>query len=480
MTQPANNCVLAVDLDGSLINTDLLHESIIQLLFTKPWLILCLPFWLSKGKTYLKECLHHHVNLDTEHLPWNNELIAYLETQYSQGRQIVLCTGSWHALAEQIFERFDFFSACYGTTTDLNLTGDKKAAFLVDKYGEKGFSYVGNEAKDIAVWHHANSAVVVNRAEKLHQQTAKECAIEKSIINPNSLSLRSFLKQIRIHQWVKNSLIFVPLVTSHQLSEPRLLALAALAFVAFGLCASATYIINDLADLKSDRKNAKKRYRPIAAGEISIPQGIFLAGFLLVGSLLVATQVNLWFVNALLLYTAITLAYSFKLKRLQSMDITVLAGLFTLRIIAGAAAVDVVPSFWLLAFSMFIFLCLAIIKRLSEIINNQERYTEDTKLSGRGYYIGDLQVLMSLATAAGMLSVLVFAMYINSPETVALYSEPYALWLICPLFAYWIIRIIIMASRGQVDEDPILFAIKDSRSWITGTLILLIIFISSI
>lgn len=472
--------VLAVDLDGSLINTDLLHESIIQLLFSQPWRLLCLPFWLLKGKTHLKQRLYQHVDIDTEYLPWNTELIDYLQTQYDQGRKIILCTGSWHALAEKIARQFSFFSEHYGTTTEINLTGEDKAVFLTKQYGKNGFSYVGNELKDMAVWRHAASAVVVSASTALEKTASTTCTVEKSINNGRTLTARAFLKQIRIHQWVKNSLIFVPLVTSHQLSDPRLFALAMLAFVAFGLCASATYIINDLADLTSDRKNASKKTRPMAAGTIAIPTGIALAIILLGASWFVAAQVNEWFLYGVLLYTAVTLAYSFKLKRLQSLDITVLAGLFTLRIIAGAAAVEVIPSFWLLAFSMFIFLCLAIIKRLSEIISNQEKYDEDTQLSGRGYYIGDLPVLMSLATASGMLSVLVFAMYINSPETIALYSEPYALWLICPLFAYWIIRIIIMASRGQVDEDPIVFAIKDSRSWIIGALILLIIFISSI
>ncbi|EGG93426.1 integral membrane protein [gamma proteobacterium IMCC1989] len=472
--------MLAVDLDGSLINTDLLHESVIKLVFTKPWLIAFLPFWLLSGKAYLKQQLDKAVTLDTEHLPWNLELIQYLETEKKAGRTIVLCTGSWQSLADKIASRFSFFTAAYGSSSEINLTGSDKANFLIEHYGEKNFSYVGNESLDVKIWQHAKSAVVVNASSTLIDKASAVCTVEKVISSDQSLSIRSILKQIRIHQWVKNALIFVPLITSHQLSDAGLFINATIAFIAYGLCASATYIINDLADLTSDRKSDKKKNRPLACGKITIPQGIIISAILLLSSLTVAAQLNVWFLFSLLTYIAVTLSYSFKLKRLQSLDITILASLFTLRIISGALAVEILPSFWLLAFSMFIFLCLALIKRLSEVINNQEKYSKETKLSGRGYYIGDFQVLMSLATASGMLSVLVFAMYINSPETILLYSEPYALWLLCPLFAYWIIRIIIMASRGEVDEDPILFAIKDSRSWVTGILILLIIFTSSV
>jgi 4-hydroxybenzoate polyprenyltransferase len=252
-----------------------------------------------------------------------------------------------------------------------------------------------------------------------------------------------------------------------------------MAVIAYGLCASATYILNDLADLESDRKHSQKRFRPLAAGELSIPKGIILSSLLLLGSALISLQLPIWFLWSLCAYIAITLSYTFKLKRMQTLDITVLASLYTIRIISGAFAVNLLPSFWLLAFSMFFFLCLAIIKRLSEIIINKEMYDEKTKLSGRGYYTTDFQILMSLATASGMLSILVFSLYINSPAVTTLYNNPYALWLICPLFAYWVIRILIMATRGEIDEDPIVFTINDKCSWATGATILLIVLFSS-
>jgi 4-hydroxybenzoate polyprenyltransferase/phosphoserine phosphatase len=479
MTQKADLKPLIVDLDGSLIKTDLLYETFIKAFYAKPWVILFIPFWILAGKTRLKKELAGLADLDVQCLPWNEQLIAYLREQYVLGREIVLCTGSWHTLAEKVASQFDFFSGVYGTDEATNLTGSAKASFLRDKYGDKQFAYVGNESKDLKVWAHAESAVVISDSKSLEQRAGSVCNLEKSLPTERKLSVKTILKQMRVHQWVKNALIFVPLVTSHQTTNIELLLMAALAFIAYSLCASATYILNDLADLESDRKHDKKRFRPLASGDISILQGGVLSAILLLASLLVSLQLSTWFLWSLCAYIVVTLSYSFKLKRMQTLDITVLAGLYTLRIISGAIAISLLPSFWLLAFSMFVFLCLAIIKRLSEIIKNKEKYNDETKISGRGYYITDFQVLMSLATASGMLSILVFAMYINSPEVAALYVEPYALWLVCPLFAYWIIRVLIMASRGEIDEDPIVFAIKDKRSWITGAVILLIIVLSS-
>jgi 4-hydroxybenzoate polyprenyltransferase len=471
---------LVVDLDGSLIKTDLLHETFIKAFYKKPWVVFCIPLWLLSGKAYLKQRLANAIDLDAKHLPWNETLVLYLQEQHGNGREIILCSGSWHSLAEKVAKHFPFFSAAYGTDLAVNLTGKNKADFLIKKYGDKNFSYVGNEKKDLSIWKHACSAVIVSDSASLKEKAEAACLIEKVFPSDRMLSVKTVLKQMRIHQWVKNTLVFVPLITSHQVTDLGLFFSVLLVFVAYNFCASGTYILNDLSDLESDRKNSKKRFRPLAAGNLSIFQGLIFAFLLLLASFLIALQLPASFAWCLLAYTFITLCYSFKLKRIQTVDITVLASLYTLRIISGAAAINILPSFWLLAFSMFIFLCLAIIKRLSEIINAKDKYDKKTKLSGRGYYVTDLQVLMNLSTASGMLSVLVLAMYINSPEIIALYSEPYTLWLLCPLFGYWIIRILIMASRGEVDEDPILFAIKDSRSWVTGIIILLIVSFASI
>jgi len=457
---------LVVDLDGSLIKTDLLLETFIKAIYSKPWLVFLIPFWLIKGKTVLKKQLAQATQIDATSLPYNQPLVKYLEEQHAEGRCIILCTGSWHSLAQQVAAHFPFITHVYGSDEKTNLTGTQKATFLTKKYGENNFSYVGNEDKDLKIWKHSDSAIVVSNNTSLKVKTEGLCKIEQSF-STGKASLKAVIKQIRAHQWVKNFLIFIPLITSHQITNSSLFLSAMIAFIAFSLCASATYILNDLADLESDRKHPKKQFRPMASGDISI---IALA---------ISLFLHPWFLLSLGIYIVITLSYSFRLKKLQSIDITILASLYTLRIIAGAIAINVTPSFWLLAFSMFVFLCLAIIKRLSEILKNKERYDETTKLDGRGYFISDFHVLLNLAAASGMMSILIFAMYINSPEVAALYSTPYALWLICPLFGYWILRVIIMASRGEIDEDPIVFAIKDRRSWVTGFIILVIIAASS-
>jgi len=262
-------------------------------------------------------------------------------------------------------------------------------------------------------------------------------------------------------------------IRDSKIIDLNLLASVCVGFCAFALCASATYILNDLADLDSDRGHWKKKHRPLAAGSLSIKEGLALCFCMLTASVVISVLfLPHLFLIILIFYTVITLSYSFLLKRLQTVDIVVLASLYTVRLLAGAAATKIEPSFWLLSFSMFIFLCLAIVKRVSEILNKIERKPETERLSGRGYFTSDLSVLMSLGSSSGMVAVLVFAMYVNNPETIALYQSPEFLWAVCPIIGYWIIRVLIMTSRGEIDEDPISFAIKDKRSWVAGFLVL--------
>jgi len=471
---------LIVDLDGSLIKTDLLYESFIRNLFARPWVLVFLPLWIFHGIAYLKHRLASDVHIDVTALPYNQELLAYLQRQKDNGRKLVLCTGSNEQLADAISRYLGIFDETHGSGKDYNLTGSRKAEFLRKRFGDQGFAYVGNEPKDLRVWRFASSAVVVGASPSLAQSASQVCGLENRI-SVNSASIGVFMKQIRIHQWVKNLLLFVPLLTSQKFVELQALTDALLGFVCFGLCASATYIINDLSDLDSDRVHQTKRNRPLASGELPIKTALLLCFtlFLAAGALLM--QLPVWFAVVLALYTATTLGYSFLFKRLQTVDTVVLASLYTVRILAGAAVIAVYPSYWLLAFSMFVFLCLALVKRISEICRKQlEIESAEEQIRGRGYYVTDLQALISLASSAGMVSILVFAMYVNSAEVVAMYSTPMALWLACPIFAYWIIRILIMASRGEIDEDPIAFAIKDKRSWITGFALALVLAAASL
>ncbi|MFI2811034.1 MULTISPECIES: UbiA family prenyltransferase [Microbulbifer] len=465
---------LIVDLDGSLIRTDLLYESFVRTLFTRPWALAFLPLWLFRGIAYLKYRLAQAIDIDVSALPYNSSLLEFLREQKAQGRSLVLCTGANEGLAREVMDHLGIFDEIYATGITHNLTGERKAQFLRERYGERGFSYVGNENRDLRVWRFARSAVVVGSSRALAENAAQVCQLENSF--PTAApTLSIYLRQVRIHQWVKNLLLFVPLVTSHQFLDAEAVTAALLAFVCFGLCASATYIINDIADLDSDRAHQKKRWRPLASGMLSIRAGLLLCCLLLLASGVLVTFLPPWFGAVLFLYLVTTLGYSFLLKRLQTVDTVVLAGLYTTRILAGAAAIGVYPSYWLLAFSMFVFLCLALVKRISEIYRKQGADETSLQIRGRGYFTSDLPVLTSLASAAGMVSILVFAMYVNSAEVMGMYRSPMILWLACPLFAYWIIRMLVMASRGEIDEDPIAFAIKDKRSWITGLVLGLVL-----
>lgn len=459
-----------MDLDGSLINTDLLYESFVRNLLVRPWDIFLLPLWLLRGIAYLKHRLAERVLIDAGSLPYNEQLIDYLHTQKQSGRKLILCTGSNVKFARAVTEHLGMFDDVYATDAHVNLTGSAKADLLRNKFGERGFSYVGNEVRDLKVWKFANTAVVVGSSESLSARVEKICEIERMVLAPK-LTISTILRQMRIHQWAKNLLLFVPLLTSHKIFDFSAMSEMLIAFLCFGLCASSTYIINDLSDLESDRIHWKKKTRPLASGEMPLQAGILLCMILMFGAILLLSLLPYWFAGVLCLYVTLTLGYSFIFKRLQTVDIVVLAGLYTLRIIAGAAAINVALSYWLLAFSMFVFLCLALVKRISEIHRKLSSNAEQEKISGRGYFIADMSVLMSLASSAGMVSILVFAMYVNSNDVAQLYQSPMLLWLACPLFAYWIIRMLIMASRGEIDEDPIAFAIKDKRSWATGILL---------
>jgi 4-hydroxybenzoate polyprenyltransferase len=469
------NKPIAVDLDGSLIYSDMLFETLIRMIFRKPWLLLIVPLWLLKGKAHLKLQLAKHPEIDIVNLPYNTDLIEYLKKQ--NNREIILCTATNFTLAKRIADHLGIFKNVAGSTDTLNLAGKNKADFLCNKYGEKEFSYVGNEWRDIKIWEKSASASVITDNSNLINKITTLCPIEFKNAPPR-LNFKVLLKAFRLHQWVKNLLLFVPLATSHQFSNLTLMSTCFMAFIAFGICASATYLINDLSDLDSDRKHWKKRFRPLASGAMSIKSALLIVIFALPLAGIIAWYVNPYFFAALIFYLLITLAYSFLLKRLQTVDILTLAFLYTLRIVAGGLALDINVTFWLLALSMFLFLCLAIVKRISEIIKASELTAEVTKLSGRGYFTSDIQILNSLATSSGTLSILVFAMYLNSNEVIELYRWPQLLWFICPLYAYWVVRILIMSSRGQIDEDPIVFAVKDWRSWLAGLLIFTILIIS--
>jgi len=469
---------LLVDLDGSLFAGDTLFETLMLALRSQPWVLLLLPFWLMGGKANLKKQLAERVSLNVASLPYRQPVVDYLQAQAEAGREIILCTGSWHQLAEDIAALFPWISSVVATDDTRNLTGRVKAEWACSTYGERAYDYLGNEAKDLKVWRHARRAIVVG-GESLARQAAEVCELEERFETPR-LSFKLILKAMRIHQWAKNALVFVPLVTAHQVANLSLLVVAVVAFLSLGLCASATYLLNDLFDLESDRLHRSKCRRPLAAGLLSIPQAVGLGVTLMAASAGLASSLNIYFAAALLSYLVTTVLYSFKLKKLQTVDVLVLASLFTIRVMAGAAAIVVEVSFWLLCFSMFIFLSLAMVKRVAELLQTiHEEAAGDEKIHGRGYFTQDVVILQSLGGASGFLAVFVFALYINSQEVIPLYAHPQLLWLMCPILGYWVMRLWILTARNQMNEDPISFAVKDLHSWVAVVLMGLVMAVAT-
>lgn len=460
--QPVTNTIpLCIDLDGTLINSDLLLEAALVQLKQAPLSALNWPRWLAGGKASFKTKIAERVKLDVETLPYNPALLSFLHEQKNQGRTLILVTASHRQFAEVVASHLGLFDDVLATDRHHNLAGAHKAKVLVERYGEHGFDYAGNAAVDLAVWRHARQALVVNACPALHRQASAVCPVER-VFSPIESSWRPWVKALRLYQWLKNILIFMPLAAGHLWGQPDRLWLALLAFLSFGLCASSVYLLNDLLDLSADRRHPRKRHRPFAAGTLPIAHGSVAIPLLLMSAFTLGLLVNAEFIGVLALYYAFTAAYSLRLKRALMLDAIVLAGLYTLRIIAGAAAVRVIPSFWLLAFSMFLFLSLALVKRYAELWALREQ--SETDAQGRGYRVDDLGVLQSLGCAAGYLAVLVLALYINSSTSHQLYEQPTALWLLCPVLLYWVSWVWLVAHRGEMHDDPILFALTDRQS----------------
>ncbi|MET1079734.1 MAG: UbiA family prenyltransferase [Pseudomonas sp.] len=469
---------LVVDLDGTLLRSDILLESALVFVKAQPLRLLAPLAWLAKGKAHLKERLAHSVDLNVASLPYDPAVIALIETERGKGRKVVLATASHRRYAEQIAEHLQLFDQVLASDGQTNLTDKAKRDCLVAAFGERGFDYVGNSMDDLSVWSAARHAYVANPERGVLGRAQVQGNVEQ-VLDQHRAGLKDWLKALRVHQWMKNLLIFVPLLAGHQLNNPALLLKAVIAFVLFGLCASSVYLLNDLLDLEDDRHHPTKRKRPFAAGVLALKAGVLLCPLLLVLAFAGAACWLPWpFMAALGLYYVITLAYSIWLKRLMVVDVITLAALYTMRIIAGAMAVALVPTFWLLAFSMFVFLSLALVKRYAELrVARSKGHTD--KARGRGYYPDDLEMIASMGAASGYLSVMVLALYIQDGATAAMYRHPEIIWSACPLLLFWISRMWMLTHRGAMHDDPIVFAIKDRVSLVTCGLIALVFWLAT-
>lgn len=457
-----------VDLDGTLIRTDLLFETANTLVTRHPFQTLRLPAWLANGKSYLKSRLAETSAIDPASLPYNEPLVAWLHGQKAQGRQLVLATASHRRLAELVAWHLDLFDEVLATEGEINLKSNHKRDQLISRYGERGFDYVGNDSADLAVWKAAERAYVVSSSPSLIAKARALGNVEQVFDDGRRPILNTFLKALRPHQWMKNLLVFVPLLAAHRYGDEASLLHVLIAFFVFGLTASSVYLLNDLVDVADDRHHPRKRRRPFASGDLSLLHG-WLAWPLLTITAFAIASITLppIFAGVLGTYFVLTLAYSLRLKQSAVIDVLTLAGLYTLRIIAGAAAIGVPLSFWLLTFSMFIFLSLAFIKRFSELKTARDNGSQE-RIRGRGYIHEDLEVVSSMGTSAGYLAVLVLALYIQDSHTAELYATPKFIWLACPLLLFWISRAWLIAHRGQMHDDPIVFALKDRVSWLVA------------
>ena len=457
--------IIAVDLDGTLVHTDLLVENLFLFLRLFPLRILEVIAWLFKGKAHFKKRLADTVIPEVSSLPYNLKLLDWLKQQKSSGARLVLATASDARIANNVADYLGIFDEVYGTES-VNLSSIHKQQLMIDRFGHNSYEYVGNSLADLAVWSCASVRHIANPEPGVLSAVNRLGQIGQIFSRPITY-FHSLSKALRLHHWTKNLLVFVPLAASHRFLEAPLLVNGMLAFLTFGACASSVYLLNDLLDLQDDRHHPSKCLRPLASGTFPIMHALVLIPLLLFS----AFGLALWllpvqFSFVLAAYYLITLAYSLWLKRVVILDVVILALLYTARVVAGSVSMSLVATFWILAFCMFIFMSLALIKRYTEL--REARMKAETELSaGRSYYPADFELLASLGTSSGYIAVLVLALYINDAASGKLYHSPQWMWIACPLLLFWLSRAWLLAHRGKMHDDPIVFALRDTVSrWI--------------
>ncbi len=477
---------LCVDLDGTLVKSDTLVDSVLALARQHPAALLKVPGWIGEGKAAFKRHVTAAVMLDVAHLPYNKTLEAWLRVEHGEGRAIYLATAADRVLADRVADYLGLFAGVLASDGSTNLAGGNKLAAFHSHFGEN-FCYIGNARPDIEVLSACEAPMVANPDKALTSGLTRAGVTVAHTFDDRTPMVKSWLKAIRLHQWAKNTLIFVPVLLAHAWSVATIVA-ALVAFFSFGLCASATYIINDLLDIEADRRHPRKRRRPFAAGDLSAFAGVGAVVVLMCASIALALVLPRLFASMggvhavghaisffdwLLIYTVTTLTYSFYLKRKLLLDVFVLSGLYTVRILAGSAATGVPMSAWLAGFSVFFFLSLAFVKRFSELEGLRE--SGKAVSNGRGYFVSDLEQLRSLGTGSAYAAVVVMTLYISNPETTLLYHHTARLWLVVPVLLLWLSQVWMLASRGQMHDDPVVWACTDKRSLLLGLLMAIVI-----
>jgi 4-hydroxybenzoate polyprenyltransferase/phosphoserine phosphatase len=462
---------LVVDLDETLVAADSLIEGAVLLLKHQPLRALAMPAWLAAGKQRLKARIAERVTLDVALLPYRAEVLDYVRGARAQGRHIVLATAANERVAHQVAAHLGLFDEVLASDDTRNLAGERKRERLVEAFGERGFDYMGSARADVAVWRSARRAVVVGGGAALRDR-ARATALACEMLDVAEARPTDYLSALRLHHWLKNALLFVPLMAAHRIFEPALLAELVLAVLAFGLCASGVYLLNDLLDLEDDRHHPRKRNRPIPAGRIPARRVVLAMPVVLGAGLGLALALSVPFALVAGVYVALNLLYSLRLKSVPVLDVLVLAAFYALRIVAGSLVIGVWLSPWLLIFAMFVFLSLALVKRYAELMTM--RAVEGAAAKARGYRLEDGELLATFGASAGYVAVLVLALYIDSGMSHGLYSRPAVLWGLCVLVLYWISYLWLTAHRRRMHDDPLVFAVRDPVSLVLLALMALV------
>ena len=463
--EPDRLPVLCVDLDGTLVRTDTLAELFVASVRQNPWVVFLCLFWMIQGRAILKEELARRTQLAVSRLPYNQDVLKYVRQAKAVGTRVVLATAANIRVANAVAEQLNIFDEVIASDRATNLKGDRKAAQLVERFGMKGFAYIGDSRADRAVWRDASSAVVVNNSPVI--ATDSGCRVDAVLVDRSHTTVRALARALRLHQWLKNILVFVPILTAGMLLDPVAMQAAVIAFLSFCVTASGVYVFNDLTDLEADRAHERKRHRPFASGQLPLVWGLLLAPALIGGGIGVAMLADPLLGALLAFYAVLTTVYSTYLKTRPLVDVFTLALLYTIRVLAGGVATGIELSFWLLSFSSFLFLALAFLKRMSEI-QTTDQSDQSVRLARRGYFSADFVIVMTMGVACSFAASIMLALYVDSGAPGAIYASPQAIWALVPLCLFWQCRLWLSASRGHILDDPIVYTAKDKVSWAVG------------
>lgn len=449
--------VLCVDMDGTLLRTDTLWESLLSCLRSKPWILLLLPWWLLRGKAGLKEALAAHCDIRPEALPMNQSVLEFVRRRKEQGAAVWLVTGANMKLATSVAGHLRMFDGVIASDGGRNVVGETKLHAIRQRVGSETFDYIGDSRHDEAIWREIGSACVVGSARLIARISRDICPVVFAA-ETRGVSLKAIIRLMRPHQWAKNVLVFAPLLFAHKLLDFHAAYRSAVAMLAFCAVASSIYIINDLWDIEADRLHPTKCRRPLASGEVSIPLGMVMSLVLAAVAIALGLSLGVGATGMILAYFAISVVYTLYLKTKLLMDVIVLAGLYTHRILTGGLASEIPVSPWLLAFSMFVFFSLASLKRYSELRRSTEQSLEESR---RGYVMADTELVRAAGVGSALMAVMVFALYVNGEMSRKMYADQSLLWMECPLLLYCLLRLWFLGNRGLIKDDPLVFALTN-------------------